>query len=512
MSRSANSLKNIYVSVIMIFINIVLGFLCQKLFVNQLGTVNLGLNGLFSNIVSFLSIADLGIGSAIVFNMYKPIAEKNKEKIKSLMNFYKKSYNIIACIIFILGFLISFFLPYIIGKNNLNVIDANINVYVIFYLFLMDVVFSYLLTYKRSMLYANQKNYVINGYHTVCLIIMYVLQMILLLVLKNFYVFLIIKIICRVIENILINIRVNKEYAFLNEKNIKKLDNRTNKDIYQRIRASIFHNIGGYIVLSTDNLIISSFIGIEIVGIYSNYLLIINALNSCINQIFNSITASVGNLLVEKDYEKNKKMCNNFLWINFVIYTIVICMLYGGIQTFIEIWLGKEYLISNTVIIIVLINFYFQGMRQTMQVFAQAGGICYENRFVPLFEAILNIVFSILLVKYFGLAGVFMGTIISSFVVHFYSYPKYIYKLLLKRKAAEYIVNFVKKLILFLILFILCILVVKNINIYNIYMELLVKLLLCGIIPSIILYLMYKESEEFYYYKKLLLNIFNRKN
>ena len=135
MSRSDNSIKNIFASLMMTFTNIFLGFVCQKIFINQLGPTNLGLNGLFTNIISFLSIADLGIGTAIIFNMYKPIAENDNEKIKTLMAFYKKSYRIIAILIFIFGLMISIFLPNIIGKNNLNIIDANVNIYIIFYLF-----------------------------------------------------------------------------------------------------------------------------------------------------------------------------------------------------------------------------------------------------------------------------------------------------------------------------------------------------------------------------------------
>ena len=307
MSRSDNSIKNIFASLMMTFINIFLGFVCQRIFINQLGPTNLGLNGLFTNIISFLSIADLGIGTAIIFNMYKPIAENDNEKIKTLMAFYKKSYRIIAILIFIFGLMISIFLPNIIGKNNLNIIDANVNIYIIFYLFLVDTVFSYILTYKRSILYADQKNYIISYFHAFSLIIMYISQIFFLLTFKNFYLYIIVKILCRIVENILINIKVNKIYPFLLENSVNKLDFDTGKDIKLRVKASIFHNIGGYIVLSTDNLIISRFVGLNAVGLYTNYLLVLNALNSILSQLFNSITSSVGNLLVEKKSTKIKK-------------------------------------------------------------------------------------------------------------------------------------------------------------------------------------------------------------
>lgn len=507
MSRSDNSIKNIFASLMMTFINIFLGFVCQKIFINQLGPTNLGLNGLFTNIISFLSIADLGIGTAIIFNMYKPIAENDNEKIKTLMAFYKKSYRIIAILIFIFGLMISIFLPNIIGKNNINMIDANINIYIIFYLFLVDTVFSYILTYKRSILYADQKNYIISYFHALSLIIMYISQIFFLLTFKNFYLYIIVKILCRIIENILINIKVNKIYPFLLENSVNKLDFDTGKDIKLRVKASIFHNIGGYIVLSTDNLIISRFVGLNAVGLYTNYLLVLNALNSILSQLFNSITSSVGNLLVEKKVDKNKKICDNINYINFWIYCIISCVFYACIQPFIEIWLGRPYLFSNSVAIVLSINFFFQGMRQTMQVFAQAGGICYENRFVPLLESVLNIVFSIIFVKIFGLPGVFVGTIISSFAVHFYSYPKYVYSKLFNRSKTEYVIQFLKKVVVFVCIFIFCIFLISYVKIDNLYVRLIANMFATLFTTSILLFILYKNNEAFSYFKKLILQI-----
>lgn len=510
MSRSDYSIRNIATSLLSTISNILLGFICQRYFVSQLGSVNLGINGLFTNIISFLSIAELGIGPAIVFNMYKPIKENDTEKIKSLMDFYKKSYRVIAMLIFAIGIIISFFLPAIIGENNIEIIGNSINIYYIFLLFLIDTVASYIMTYKRSILYANQKNYNVTLIHTFSVIIMYILQIIILILFKDFYLYLIIKIICRIIENILINKKANKCYPYILEKNAKKIDNATSKDIKQRVKASIFHNIGGYIVLSTDNLIISRFIGLAEVGLYSNYLLIINALNSIISQIFSSITASVGNLLIEKNHKKNKKVFDNVNCINFWIYCIASCGLYTCVQPFITIWLGDKYLFANSIVIVITINFFFQGMRQTMQVFAQAGGICYENRLVPIFEAFLNIVFSILFVKLIGLAGVFVGTIISSFAVHFYSYPKYVYSQLFKRNRNEYIIQFIKKVFIFILILLINVVIIRNINLQNIYFTLIVNGLISVTISASILYILYRKSDEYKYFINLISKIISK--
>ena len=336
---------------------------------------------------------------------------------------------------------------------------------------------------------------------------MYISQIFFLLTFKNFYLYIIVKILCRIVENILINIKVNKIYPFLLENSVNKLDFDTGKDIKLRVKASIFHNIGGYIVLSTDNLIISRFVGLNAVGLYTNYLLVLNALNSILSQLFNSITSSVGNLLVEKKVDKNKKICDNINYINFWIYCIVSCIFYVCIQPFIEIWLGRPYLFSNSVAIVLSINFFFQGMRQTMQVFAQAGGICYENRFVPLLESVLNIVFSIIFVKIFGLPGVFVGTIISSFAVHFYSYPKYVYSKLFNRSKTEYVIQFLKKVVVFVCIFIFCIFLISYVKIDNLYVRLIVNMFATLFTTSILLFILYKNNEAFSYFKKLILQI-----
>ena len=504
MSRSENSFKNIGASLLMTVINIALGFITQKIFAHQLGTINLGLNGLFTNIISVLSIADLGIGTAIVFNMYRPISQNNIEKIKTLMSLYKKSYRIIAGAVLILGILILPFLKVIIGSNNIDIIDSSINIYLLFSLYLFDTVFSYLLTYKRSMLYANQKNYIINLIHTVCILFMYSLQIIILLIFKNFYLYLIVRIVCRLVENIIINIRTDKIYPFLRDKDIKKIDENTKIDISRRVKASIFHNIGGYIVLGTDNIIISLFIGIEMVGLYSNYLLIINALNNLIGQIFSSITASVGNLLIEKDYKKINNLCDNFNYINYWIYVIAGCMLCCCVQPFIMIWLGRDYLLSTIVVVILAINFFAQGMRKTMQVFTEAGGICYENRFVPVVEALVNIVFSVLLAKLIGLPGVFIGTILSSLVLHFYSYPKYVYRNLLQRNFTDYIKQFAIKTAIFLMILFSCIFIIKFISFNNIFINLIVNALVSFSISLGALYFLYRKSDSYRYFIYLL--------
>lgn len=498
--RKINSLKNMVIAVLMSMTNILIGFIAQKIFIQNLGTVYLGVNGLFSNIISMLSIADLGLGTAIIYNLYKPIVEKDKEKIKALINFYKKSYRIISIIIFVLGLMVIPLLDKIVSPEDITYISFNTNIYVIYILFLIDTVCSYSFTYKRSMLYADQKNYVINLVHIGYIILLNSLQILILLTTKNYYLYLILKIIFRILENLIITFIVNKLYPFLKERIENKIDEFTKKDINMRLKASIFHNIGGFIVLGTDNIIISKFLGVKVVGFYSNYYMIVNAVSILLSQIFSGITASLGNLLVEKNVEKNFQIEKKMMFANFWIYSLATIIIYCVINPFITIWLGKEYLFSNTIVFVIVLNFYFQGMKRTMQVFAEAAGICYENRYVPILEAIVNIASSIILLKLIGLPGVFIGTILSSLILHFYSYPKYIYKPLFKKKYSGYIKEYIKYFICMLCGLILTILLTSIIKIDNNYIQILINIFICIIIPNIIFYIIFKNNKELKYY------------
>ena len=268
--KTKKSIKNSISSVISNIIIITIGFVAKKIFIDILGTEYLGINSLFSNIISLLGIVELGLGSAIIYNLYKPIVENDKETIKSLMSFYKKAYHIIAFVVLILGLIIMIFL-----KNIVNDVTINTNIYLIFFLFIIDVVFSYIISYKRSILFATQNNYIINYIHILCFSILNILQIILLIKTQNYYLYLIIKIVMRIIENIIITLIVNKNYPYLKEKNIDKLDKKIEKDIFSKVKALFLHQIAGYIVTSTDNIIISKYIGIITVGLYSNYYMII---------------------------------------------------------------------------------------------------------------------------------------------------------------------------------------------------------------------------------------------
>lgn len=503
--RTNNSIKNSITGALSNFINIFVNFFTQKLFIIILGIEYLGLNGLFTNVLSLLSIAELGIGEAIIFNMYKPIANNDKESIKSLMKFYSKAYRIITIIILIVGLLITPFIGFFVGDTTLD-----INLKLVYLFFLFQTVASYVLTYKRSILYASQKNYVINIIHIIYIVVLNVIQLLILYITKNYFLYLTIKIILLLAQNFVINIYVNKHYPYLNDKNVKKLDKETDRDIFRRIKAMFFHKIGGFIINGTDNILISKFFGVITVGLYSNYFLITNAVSTLFSQFISSATASIGNLLTEKNEQKNFEVFKRIRFLNFYLATFTgICILVI-MQSFIKIWMGKEFLLPIFVLVVIVFNYYQKLMRKTYDSFMMAAGICVENRFIPLIESVLNIISSIVFLKIFGLAGIFMGTIFSGLSLWAYSYPKFMYKNILKRQYSDYAKETIGYILLFVIIAATTFFI-SNCFVFDSNMiSLLVNIVIALIIPNVILILLFRKSDNFLYFKRLIVNMFKK--
>lgn len=502
--RSENSIKSVITATVTSVVTIIIGFITQSIFVRTLGNEYLGINGLYTNILSMLAIAELGFGSAIIVNLYKPIANGNIEKIKTLMYFYKKIYRIIAVIVAILGIILLPFLKYIVGD-----ISININIQFIFVLYLVDTVISYLLTYKRSILQANQKNYIINVIHFGYVVIMNILQTIYLIIFKEFVGYLIIKIVCRLLENIIISIIADIKYSYIKSKDIKPVSKRLKQSIYIKVKGLIFHKISGFIVLGSDNIIISMTknLGVGVVGLYSNYYMIISALNNLFSQIFTSLTASVGNLLVEANNLKIKSIYKSTLLLNSWLYSFAAISIFFISVPFVKIWLGNEYVLSQAVVLALVINFYINGMRKTYNTFKEAAGVFYEDRYVPVVESIVNIIVSIFLANIIGLVGVFIGTIASNMVLFVFSFPKFVYKKILHGEIKDYIKENLQYAVMFAVSFIITYVFIQFVKITNNYLLVLIYGIICLIIPNLIFFIVKHKTDEFKYYKNLAMNM-----
>jgi len=504
--RTKNSIRNVLLAFISNFLTIVIGVLAQAIFIKTLGNEFLGLNGLFSNIISLLNIAELGIGSAIIYNLYKPIAQGDVGKINALLKFYKKCYHIIAIIILLFGFLLIPFLGSFVGEINVDV-----NVTFIYILFIIEIVVSYLLSYKQAIINANQQNYIVNLIHISYLVILNTLQIGILLGTKNYYLYLGIKIFMRFYENILLTYLANKMYPYLKNAS-NELDKETKEDIFQKVKALFFHKIGSFIVMGTDNIIIAKFLGIVTVGFYSNYSLIIDAVQKLFGQIIKVLTPSIGSLLIESNQKKSFEVFSKIRFLNYWIATFSGIAILIIMDSFISIWIGNEYVLEKLVLYVLVFNYYQKSMRTSYMVFKEAAGIFYEDRFVPLIESFLNIFASIILLKFFGLAGVFMGTIVSGLALWGYSYPKYVYKDLLHRDYALYIKETMGYIILFVIVAFITVSITNIFVFSNLFWEFTKNVLIAIIVPNVILLLVFMRTNNFNYYFDLMKNILFRGN
>lgn len=500
-----DEIKNVTGSFLSSFITILVGLVAQKLFLSILGTEYLGLNGLFNNILSMLCVVELGIGTAIIYNLYKPIVENNIEQIKSLMLFYKKAYNLIAIVIFILGLLLIPGLKYIIGEVSINV-----NIPLVYFLFLLNVVASYILSYKRSILYASKKNYIVNIVHILYLVVANTSQLSMLYLTKNYYLYLIIRIIMTLMENVVISLIVKKRFTYLNLNQAKPIDKETKDGIFKKVKALLFHKIGGFIVLGTDNIIISKYLGIVIVGLYSNYYLIMNSAIILFSQIITSLTPSIGHLLVKNDTESNYRTFKKIRFMTFWIDTFVSISILIIMQSFICIWLGKEYLLTNIVLFILVFNFFQSLFKNSFGVFKDAAGIYYEDRYVPLLESLINIIVSIVLCKCIGLPGVFIGTIVSSLVHWVYTFPVVLFKRLFNRSYKEYVIDTILYFLLFIVIASLTYFIAYNINVSNMWIKFFINVGLCITIPNILLFIIFYKTGNFKYFLSIIKEIINK--
>lgn len=490
--RTKYSIKNSITSFISNIVTFIFLFIGQTIFIKILGVEYVGLNGLFSNVLILLDLFELGIGNAITYNLYKYTKINDEETIKSIMHFYKKAYYYISIIIFVIGLLIIPFLKYIV-----NDVTVDINIYVVYILFLLSTISTYLIAYKRNLLNAYQRNYISNLIHILCVILVNILQILVLYFTKNYYLYLIIKLICILLENILITFKANSDYSFIVDKNVKPLDKDIKDNIINRVKALIIHKASSAVKNGTDNIIISAFLGIKTLGLYTNYFYIIKTVKSLlINTI--SITSSVGNLLLENNYEKSyitfRKINFIFLWLSIFTSTCLLLLT----EPFISLWVGKDYLLDRFVLIVLVINYFQVIMRSSYSIFKDAAGIWIEDKYVPIIQIVINIVFSILLLKMVGLAGVFMGSIISNFAVWFYSYPKFIYKKLFKKSVYYYLLNRFKEVLLFIVILLVSYLV----NMYS--SNIITSFIICLLVPNILLVIVFYKTNEFTYFINLI--------
>lgn len=498
--RIDNSIKNIYISIVSQVVIVLLGFISRKVFLDNLGTEYLGVNGLLTNILSMLSLVEGGIGVSIVYNLYKPLSDNNTKKITALVQLYKKLYGILAILIFILSSIIYMFLDkFIKGGTTVPFIG------IVYFIFVLKNMVSYLNAHKWSLINADQKGYVIAKYNLIFNIVTTICKIVILQVTKNYILFLLVELVIFIIQNIYNGKIVNERYPYIKTKEKYEVDEETKGNLITNVKAIFLHNIGTYCVFGTDNLLISSFVGLKTVAFYSNYTMITTQLSSLLTPVLNGIGASVGNLIATESKDKSYEIFNITYLINFWIYSFCVIFLYNLLEPFINWWLGEGLLLDRLSFIFILINFYLTGMRGSVNTFKSKAGIFVNDKYVPLLESFINLCASIVLVKYFGLAGIFIGTTISTISIPLWTQSKLVYNKVFNKSVTEYFKKYVFYVCLTLITGWITTLMCNVLILGNNFMCLVGRGMICVSIVNIVYMLIFYKTREF----KYILNVVN---
>lgn len=500
-SRTNNSIKNIVYSFANQGIVTILTFITRSILIFKLGEEYLGINGLFTNIMTMLSLAELGIGLAIPASLYKPLAEGDKEKINILMKLYKKIYIMIGIIVFIVGFSLTPFLNFFI-KSSPNIK----NIRIIYIIYVLNSAISYFCIYKATLITANQKSYILSKINNYASLILAVGQCLILLTTENYILFLLINTIVIIGKNIFISKRCDKEYPYIKDKINKTLNKKEKKEISKNILAVSIYKIGTVLLNGTDSMIISKFIGIIETGLFSNYTMVINAINSILCQISNGLVASVGNLSVTSEENKSRIVFKRLNFLNFWLYSICTICILTLINPFISVWIGKQYCFSESIVWIIVINFYISGVQAITTTFLTAYGLFWQGKYRPIIMAIINITLDLFLVNRIGILGVLLATLIARLLTIVWYDPFIIYKYGFKSSPKEYYLEYCRRFIMVIFIGILFKNICYNLNI-DTWMKLIILSIVVFILSNICMILIYKNKDEFKFFMKNLKNI-----
>lgn len=510
MNRTNNAIRNIIWGIVGKIVTLGMPFLTRTVMIYTMGMEYVGLGSLFTSILQVLSFAELGIGSTLVFSMYKPIAEGDDEKVCALLNFYRKTYRIIGGIILSIGLFMLIFLKYLIAGD----IPDGINIQLLFVIYLINNVLGYFLfAYKQSLFTASQRIDMISKIGMVLQLVSNICQIFVLVIFRDYYFYVIIIPIITCINNIIIAYLTNRYYP--QYKCCGVLEKKELSSIKKKVSGMMFQKIGGIVLTSVDTLVISSFLGLVQLAQYQNYYYIISALFGILTVIQQSLVAGIGNSVALESFGKNYI---NFKKFNFVYIWIVswctICLL-CLFQPFMELWVGKSNTFSNYIMVLFCFYFYIYKWCDMLAVYQEACGIWWESKFVPLTAAMVNLITNIFLIKIIGIAGVLISTIISILFIYDTGYARVLFNTYF-RKVNKGLFKFWirqgKYFITLMMVSFITVLICDFVIIDNIMGKLIIRSLICILLPNLLFILIWKKFPEFQYIKEILKKISRKKD
>lgn len=493
MSRLENSVKNIVLSFANSVLSSILGLVSRTVFIFVLGTEYLGLSGLLSNVLGFLSISEMGIATAIGFSLYKPLAEKDYKSISSLMSVYRKAYSIIGIFVLISGIGLYGFLDFFIP--SLQQPDGTTFAY---FAFLMNIVIGYFLSYKTTLLSSDNQTFRLVPINVSMNVVQTITQIGVLLLFKNYVAYLGVQIVCSVIIMFLQNRFITERYKEVDFYSKDELSSSQKNELKKNIGGLIIAKIGDYLVNSTDNLIITKLVSLSATGIYSNYLLIRNMVNGYIGTLFAGVTAGMGNIVAVESDERKKQVFDTMMFCSYFIYSFEAVCFICLFNPFIgNIWLDKKFLFDSFTVAIIVINNYLTGLRMPLIIMKSAAGTYMEDSWIPFAFAGINLVASVVLVKWMGVSGVFLGTIIGSLLTADWYRPIIIYHKVFHTSVKEYYKKYLLYVFLGCVYMALAYCLCSLVNISSVVLDFLCKTIIAIGIPLVLNVLIFYRTKEF---------------
>ncbi len=494
MSRTQNSLRNIAFGLTGQILNIIMSFAMRTVFIHTLSDIYLGINGTFTDILMLFSLADLGVGTAIVYALYKPVAEQDKNKIKALMKLYGKAYRTIGVVIVIAGIIVSFFAESFIKLEPGQTMPDHVQI--IFLLFVINTASTYFFAYKGTLITAHQKNYIVTNVVYATSILCYAVQIVVMLLTKQYMLTLSIQVATNVLQNIITMIIANRMYPYIAKPTKLEISPKERKKIFSDMGSIVFYRIGQLVINGTDTVIISSFVGAVQAGYNSNYVLLTTTVRNLLQQVFKAITASIGNLNVLGTKEQKIKMYKTVMFANFWMFGWASVCFYCLFTPFVTIWAGADRVLSEVIMTLIVANFYTQGMRNVNITFRDTMGIFREGRMVPIAAVIVNIVVSLALVFSLGMTGVYIGTLVSTASTLLWLEPKILFKYGFKTGMGDYFIRYAAYLLTTAVACVLTRLVCDFLFVQASILTIIGRLLICMIIPNLVFLIVFKGTDE----------------
>lgn len=491
-SRSKNAKRNVIWATINRVVTLLMQFLSRTVFIYYLGELYLGLNSLFASTLNFLALAELGIGGALIFSMYKPLAEGDEITVCALLNLYRKTYRYIGVIMLLIGGILMLFMPYLIKGET----PKEINVYLVYSIFLINTVLSYFLyAYKSSLLIADQRSDIKNNVSSILSISSNLTQILILYLFCDYYLYCLVTTICTIANNLTINFIVNKRYPQF--KCVGKLSNATLYDIKKRVFGLFIYKVCYVFRDAIDAIFISAYIGLSILGKYNNYMFVINTITGFLLIARTSITASIGNSLAKESTTKNYNDFNKFqllyMWLSIWCTVCLYCLL----QPFIRLWIGEQYLFGNIELFLFCLFFLTHKLGDMCSTYRQAAGLWWQDRVRPIVEALVKTILNLTIIKIWGVAGALGGTIFCLITINsiWASWVLYKYYFINFRQ-----IEYIKRTLFYLTITILCCLLVgyfcmllPNEGLINFTY----RCLICLALPNIVLYFILQLLPEY---------------